>query len=40
MCNFFNLDYCSCVDFGYEEINGISGYCFKDYGVKKLYFEV
>nr|XP_034307519.1 uncharacterized protein LOC109617240 [Crassostrea gigas] len=31
--------YRSCADFGYEEINGISGYCFKDYGVEKPYSE-
>lgn len=38
-CYFLNIDYRSCADFGYEEINGISGYCFKDYGVKKPYSE-
>lgn len=34
-----NTDYSSCSEFGYEKINGISGYCFKHYAVQKPYYE-
>lgn len=36
---FLITDYRSCADFGYEEINGISGYCFKDNVEPKPYSE-
>nr|XP_034307515.1 asialoglycoprotein receptor 2-like [Crassostrea gigas] len=31
--------YRRCSEFGYEQIDGINGYCFKNYGVKKAYSE-
>lgn len=34
-----DTDYRRCSEFGYEQIDGINGYCFKNYGVKKAYSE-
>uniref|UniRef100_A0A8W8LWM9 Uncharacterized protein n=1 Tax=Magallana gigas TaxID=29159 RepID=A0A8W8LWM9_MAGGI len=31
--------YRSCSEFGYKHIDGINGYCFKDYSLKKAYSE-